>query len=55
VKQKVFGSPEEAMKALAETVQVGDREGVWLFWDPRAKTSLILEIRFRIRIHKIGL
>ncbi len=28
VKQKVFGSPEEAMKALVETVQADDRKGV---------------------------
>ena len=27
VKQKVFGSPEEAMKALVETVQADDRKG----------------------------
>ena len=27
-KQKVFGSPEEAMKALVETVQAGDRKGI---------------------------
>jgi hypothetical protein len=28
VKQKVFGSPEDAMKALAETAQAGDTKGV---------------------------
>ena len=28
VKPKVFGSPQEAMKALVETVQADDREGV---------------------------
>jgi len=28
VKQKVFGSPEEAMKVLVETVQVGDKKGI---------------------------
>jgi hypothetical protein len=28
VKQKVFGSPEETIKALVETVQVGDRKGI---------------------------
>jgi Protein of unknown function (DUF2950) len=28
VKPKVFGSPEEAIKALAETVQAGDRKGI---------------------------
>jgi len=28
LKPKVFGSPQEAMKALVETVQAGDREGV---------------------------
>ena len=27
-KQKVFGSPEEAMKVLAEAVQGGDRKGL---------------------------
>ena len=37
VKQKVFGSPEEAMKALAETVQAGDREGVLAVLGPEGE------------------
>jgi Protein of unknown function (DUF2950) len=37
VKQKVFGSPEEAMKALAETVRAGDRKGVLDILGPEGK------------------
>jgi hypothetical protein len=37
VKQKVFGSPEEAMKALAETVQAGDRKGVLAVLGPEGE------------------
>ena len=37
VKQKVFGSPEEAMKALAETVQAGDKKGVLAVLGPEGE------------------
>ena len=37
VKQKVFGSPEEAMKALAETVRAGDRKGVMAILGPEGE------------------
>ena len=37
VKQKVFGSPEEAMKALAETVQSGDKQNILAVLGPEGK------------------
>ena len=37
VKQKVFGSPEEAMKALVETVQAGDKKGVLAVLGPEGE------------------
>ena len=37
VKQKVFGSPEEAMKALVETVQAGDRKGILAVLGPEGE------------------
>ena len=40
VKQKVFGSPEEAMKALAETVQAGDMKGVMAILGPEGEDIL---------------
>lgn len=36
-KQKVFGSPEEAMKALVETAQAGDRKGVLAVLGPEGE------------------
>jgi hypothetical protein len=37
VKQKVFGSPEEAMKTLAETVKAGDTKGVMAIFGPEGE------------------
>jgi hypothetical protein len=37
VKQKVFGSPEEAMKALAETAQAGDTKGMMTILGPEGE------------------
>jgi hypothetical protein len=37
VKQKVFGSPEEAMKTLAETVQANDMNGVMAILGPEGE------------------
>jgi hypothetical protein len=37
VKQKVFGSPEEAMKVLAETVQAGDKKGILAVLGPEGE------------------
>lgn len=37
VKQKVFGSPEEAMKALAETVRAGDTKGMTAILGPEGE------------------
>jgi len=36
-KQKAFGSPEEAMKALAETVQAGDKKGILAVLGPEGE------------------
>ena len=36
-KQKVFGSPEDAMKALAETVQAGDTKGMMAILGPEGE------------------
>jgi hypothetical protein len=40
VKQKVFGSPEEAMKAIAEAVQAGDVKGVMAILGPEGEDIL---------------
>ena len=40
VKQKVFGSPEDAMKALAETAQAGDTKGVMAILGPEGEDIL---------------
>ena len=40
VKQKVFGSPEEAMKAVAEAVQAGDVKGVMAILGPEGEDIL---------------
>ena len=37
VKQKAFGSPEEAMKAFADTVQAGDRKGMMAILGPEGE------------------
>jgi hypothetical protein len=37
VKQKVFGSPEEAMKTLVETVKAGDRKGMMAILGPEGE------------------
>jgi hypothetical protein len=37
VKQKAFGSPEEAMKAFADTVQAGDRKGIMAILGPEGE------------------
>jgi hypothetical protein len=37
VKQKVFGSPEEAMKTLAETVKAGDTKGMMAILGPEGE------------------
>ena len=37
VKQKAFGSPEEAMKTLAETVQAGDTKGMMAILGPEGE------------------
>lgn len=37
MKQKVFGSPEEAMKALAETVKAGDTKGMMAILGPEGE------------------
>jgi len=37
MKQKVFGSPEEAMKAFAETAQAGDTKGMMAILGPEGK------------------
>jgi hypothetical protein len=37
VKQKVFGSPEEAMKALVETVKTGDAKGIMAILGPEGE------------------
>ena len=37
VKQKVFGSPEEAMKALVETVKAGDTKGMMAILGPEGE------------------
>jgi Protein of unknown function (DUF2950) len=37
VRQKVFGSPEEAMKALAETAQSGDTKGMMAILGPEGE------------------
>jgi hypothetical protein len=37
VKQKVFGSPEEALKALAETAQAGDTKGMMAILGPEGE------------------
>ena len=37
VKQKVFGSPEEAMKALAETAHAGDTKGMMAILGPEGE------------------
>jgi len=37
VKQKIFGSPEEAMKTLAETVKAGDMKGVMAILGPEGE------------------
>jgi len=37
IKQKTFGSPEEAMEALAETVAAGDSEGLLAVLGPEAE------------------
>jgi hypothetical protein len=37
VKQKVFGSPEEAMKALVETVKTSDRKGMMAILGPEGE------------------
>ena len=37
VKQKVFGSPEEAMKTLAETVKAGDTKGMMVILGPEGE------------------
>jgi hypothetical protein len=37
VKQKIFGSPEEAMKTLAETVKAGDTKGVMAILGPEGE------------------
>jgi hypothetical protein len=37
VKQKVFGSPEEAMKALADAVQAGDMKGMLAILGPEGE------------------
>ncbi len=37
VKQKVFGSPEEAMKTLAETVKAGDTKGIMAILGPEGE------------------
>jgi hypothetical protein len=37
VKQKVFGLPEEAMKALVETIRAGDRKGVMAVLGPEGE------------------
>jgi len=37
VKQKVFGSPEEAMKTLVETVKGGDRKGMMAILGPEGE------------------
>jgi hypothetical protein len=34
IKQKVFGSPEEAMKSLADAVQAGDTKGMMAILGP---------------------
>ncbi len=39
-KQKVFGSPEEAMKALAETVQAGDTKAAMAILGPEGEDIL---------------
>jgi len=36
-KQKAFGSPEEAMKTLAETVKAGDTKGVMAILGPEGQ------------------
>jgi len=40
VKQKVFGSPEEAMKAIAEAAQAGDVKGVMAILGPEGEDIL---------------
>ncbi len=37
VKQKIFGSPEEAMKTLTETVKAGDKKGVMAILGPEGE------------------
>jgi hypothetical protein len=37
VKQKAFGSPEEAIKALVETMQAGDKKGVLAILGPEGE------------------
>ena len=40
VKQKIFGSPEEAMKAFAEAVQAGNMKGVMAILGPEGEDIL---------------
>jgi len=39
-KQKVFGSPEDAMKALAETARAGDTKGMMAILGPEGEDIL---------------